>query len=368
MESFADVLFRGGSPSLQQFLERKALPPVAQPGPPISELMTQQAMTQPQAQPGQAAQAPAQSPVQAALQKFLGNPMLLNVLAQQGHSLTPGPSPLGVIGRAGLATNQQNMASERADLTNEILRQQANLTRKKSEAGSGGERIVQSAQTLSNGNIGFLNAFTGEVVDTGQKASGKGQVIDMPGLGQVIYDGVTNTFTQVNPEDVIQTARSDRSAADTEGENRANRENLVPAALEKRRAEALANGDANIEANDEFMGKAAKMKAWLENGQLSTGYLRGMAPAVTTEEQLFEVFAGGQILDRISSVTLGALSKGEMDFLQSTVVSRRKTPEANIAIIDETLRILRAANERVRTNQGAGGDTTSDAQSRIDSL
>lgn len=119
MASFVDTLLRGGSPSLSEFLTQQAMtqpqvgpqavPQAPQPGLPIERAGSVQP------------EAPAQSPVQSALQKFLGNPMLLNVLAQQGSSLTPGPSPLGVVGRAGLATNQQNMASERAGLENELL-------------------------------------------------------------------------------------------------------------------------------------------------------------------------------------------------------------------------------------------------------
>lgn len=76
---------------------------------------------------------PQQQAQASPMDKFLGNPMLLNILAQQGHSLTPGPSPLGVIGRAGLATNQQNQADRMSSLNEELLKSRIGLNKARAE-------------------------------------------------------------------------------------------------------------------------------------------------------------------------------------------------------------------------------------------
>ena len=60
--------------------------------------------------------------------------MLLNIMAQSGHSLTPGPSPIGVVGRAGIATAQQEQAGKRASLEDRLLRERIGLTNAQAEA------------------------------------------------------------------------------------------------------------------------------------------------------------------------------------------------------------------------------------------
>ncbi len=303
---------------------------------------------------------PAGTGISGKADDFLGSPsgnFLINLLAQQGFSTTP-QSPFGAIGRAAQQTQQQGQERQRSNLEEQLLRARIGLTERQAE--TGGQRIVQSAQTLGNGNIGFLNAFTGKVVDTGAKAGGKGQVIDMPGIGQVIYDPTTSTLTQANPEDVIRIAEGDRAGVIEAAKQNAVTE-AIPGQVEARISstelakqrisvpEDIAEDEPLIEQGEEFIRQ-------LESGQLETGFFRGQVPAFKTEEQLFEAYSGQQLLKQISSVTLGALSKGEMDFLQTTVTNRTNTPEANIDIIRRKNDILLNAAKRGRAKIGDTSD------------
>lgn len=60
---------------------------------------------------------------------FFSQPsFLMNLLAQSGYSTMP-QSPLGAIGRAGVATQQQNLAQQQADLRTKVLERQLGVGR-----------------------------------------------------------------------------------------------------------------------------------------------------------------------------------------------------------------------------------------------
>jgi len=77
----------------------------------------------------------AQAKPKSGIEGLLGNKFLLNILAQQGKSFTPGPGPLGVIGRAGLATQQQQSQQKRFDLQKELLESQIGINKFKATGG-----------------------------------------------------------------------------------------------------------------------------------------------------------------------------------------------------------------------------------------
>jgi hypothetical protein len=85
----------------------------------------------------------------------------MNLLAQEGRSLTPGPSPLGAIGRAGVGTAQQLNR-------NKLLEAQIGLSnaRAASSRNNPQNRNVQSTFQGANGNI-HLVTRDGQVKDTG---------------------------------------------------------------------------------------------------------------------------------------------------------------------------------------------------------
>lgn len=266
-----------------------------------------------------------------------GGSMLMNLLAQSGRSLTPGPSPLGAIGRAALTTQAQQQQRQRSGLENEFLRSQIGLNKAKAELPSGGQRRVQSAQPLANGNIGYLDAFTGQVVDTGFKAGGKGQVIDMPGIGQVIYDPVQQTLTEVNPEEVIRTAGAERRGAEQRATSEAQAD--VTAEIEL---------PGQIAKDQEFIEKGERFINMLESGELNTGPIVGQAPPLSTNAQLFQAFSGENVIQSISSATFGQLSEGERKFIETTNPSRKNTEAANIDIIKTKIEYIKRAQERAR--------------------
>jgi len=92
------------------------------------------------------------------LDQFLGSSggsLLVNLLSQQGFSRTP-QSPFGALGRGLLQTQQQGQQRSRSGLEDELLRARIGLTKRQTQTAGQGQRIVQSAQTLANGNIGFF--------------------------------------------------------------------------------------------------------------------------------------------------------------------------------------------------------------------
>jgi hypothetical protein len=118
---FVASLLSGGSPSVTDFLN------------PLSGMQG--------IMPGEQAGIPTGAPSQNPLDSFLSRPggmFLLNLLAQEGRSLTPGPGPLGAIGRAGVATGQQLNR-------NRLLEAQIGLT---------GARTKSEEQTTARGGVG----------------------------------------------------------------------------------------------------------------------------------------------------------------------------------------------------------------------
>lgn len=113
------------------------------------------------------------------LDSFLGSDggsFLMNLLAQSGYSTVPG-SPLGAIGRAGLATQQQRQAASASDLQRQFIESQIGLNKARSEVA--GLPVTPKAETqlgkaLSDFQNGLISreayeAQVNEVIDTGVK-------------------------------------------------------------------------------------------------------------------------------------------------------------------------------------------------------
>lgn len=105
-----------------------------------------------------------------------GGSFLLNLLAQSGYSTMP-DSPLGAIGRAGLATQQQKRAAGVSDLQRQLIESQIGLNKSKAEAV--GIPVTPKAETqlgkaLSDFQNGLISreaydAQVNEVIDSGVK-------------------------------------------------------------------------------------------------------------------------------------------------------------------------------------------------------
>ena len=305
------------------------------------------------------------------LDSFIGSPgggFLMYLLAQSGYSPIP-HSPCGAIGRAALLSQQQGQQRKQSDLQNELLRARIGLTKKQTDVASKGQRIVQSAQTLANGNIGYLDAFTGQVVDTGIEAAGDGQIIDMPGLGQVRFDKVRNTLTQVNPEDVIQTGKEGRAQA-TEAGKQSAITSAIPGQEQARkdpgRKRAL---PTSLLRAQETIDEVDKVIAEIESGELSTGPIQGAFSQYKPGGELLRKLGNTKVLDLISQATFGALSEGERSFLDKIAFGLGKTEEFNVDELKKFKRILQKAMEieqRDASRLDVGGDAISEAEAIAD--
>lgn len=142
---FVDKLLRPGSPSVTDFLN--PLKNQTQGVNPASSLPPELArkIGPPLAHAGPVA---AEAPKQNILEKLLGNPMLMNVMAQQGYSYTPGPSPVGVIGRAGLATANQQREDSRTALEDKLLRSRIGLN--KAQTAAVGQPTAEDSKPLTD--------------------------------------------------------------------------------------------------------------------------------------------------------------------------------------------------------------------------
>ena len=125
-----------------------------------------------------------------------GGSMLMNLLAQSGRSLTPGPSPLGAIGRAALTTQAQQRQAGMDDLQKQLIQSRIGLNRATAERGgnpSGGN--VQSQFITEDGKLGFLRR-NGEVVITEQDVKDSFAIQQLP-------DGSQLAVNRSNPSETM---------------------------------------------------------------------------------------------------------------------------------------------------------------------
>lgn len=268
---------------------------------------------------------------------FLGTPggsFLMNLLAQSGYSTMP-QSPLGAIGRAGIATQQQQMQQQDRQMRQRQMEMQNELIRQRIGLSNRPQRRVQSAQPLENGNIGYLDAFTGEVVDTGVKAGGRTQIVDIEGKGRFIFDPVQRSLTPVADEETVQGGISGRAGAE--------RSATEQAEIDARNRESL---PAEIQQAGEFIDQADKYINAFETGQLGSGPVEQFWRQFTPSGQGFSSFSGEQILNLISSATFGALSEGERNFLEGVTFNLGDDESVNIDKLKRAKRIVEGARKR----------------------
>lgn len=159
---------------------------------------------------------------------LLNNPFLMNILAQQGGTLpamtgTTGPGPLATVGRAFLATQQQEQQAGLSSAREELLRAQAGLAKRKTEAGGTlGATNVQSQFVTKDNKLGFLRR-NGERVITDIDVKENFSIRSLPDGSQV---AVSNSDPEevlpvITPEQardatVRQATNAERAAATTE--------------------------------------------------------------------------------------------------------------------------------------------------------
>ncbi|MEM8714166.1 MAG: hypothetical protein AAGE92_00070 [Cyanobacteria bacterium P01_G01_bin.4] len=272
-----------------------------------------------------------------------GGIFLANALAQSGYGTMP-DSPLGAVGRAQLATQQQVQQQENDKVRNAFLEQRLGVGNRAPAAPS----AVREFQ--------FFNGLSDEEKQAYLRVKRASQVKQIPGLGAVdlntpggdprtLIDQGGIVDARANEAGAIEAARQGAitSAIPGQVQARADAQRVVEGARELEGAEAK---------TQQFIDDAEGFIEQLESGELRTGPLRGQLPAFSTEAQLFDAWSGEQVLDRISEATFGALSEGEREFLRRTVTNRTNTPEANIRLIERKIEILRKAEARARRRAG----------------
>lgn len=302
-----------------------------------------------------------QEPAQpSALQKFLSNPMMLNILAQQGYSTTPGPGPLGVIGRAGLATQQQKQIGEQLNLQNELLRARIGLADRKASEGateSPFSKINLSDFTIESSQKYQQSGNVGDLVFRDQPATDPAAVKEFeyfkqlspeqqkqylnvrrrPGFENIAGHGagpIDPLSGQVEvsvSESTIQDGLRDRASAQNEGTNARTDRRALP---------------ANIAKYDQQIERAKGFIKAFENGMLDSGpIIDGKIAAFTPVGQDFAAFAGENVLNLISSATFGQLSEGEREFLRRISFSLEKDEDINVQDLERFIEVLEKSRD-----------------------
>jgi hypothetical protein len=156
-----------------------------------------------------------------------------------------------------------------------------------------------------------------------------GAPTDVPGQGVVVPSRTTGELNVISPEAEVAQAQAvragqTRGATDTAAAN----------------VDIQQSAPQEIASLEESITRNRNMLADLEAGKHQTGFFAGKMPAITENQQLFDVFTGEDVLQKISSATFGALSEGEREFLRQTVPSRDLSESANMSIIKRRLEIL----------------------------
>jgi hypothetical protein len=212
-----------------------------------------------------------------------------------------------------------------------------------------GQRIVHSRFIGENGNVWFLNAFSGQPIDTGAKASDNFRFIEDEGGGVIAVSPSDPNDQRV----VITPEEAQERAADLTGATVSAREE----ALERLTPTNLRGG---IESLTSEIGALDSFRGQLERGELQTGPISQHFPAAIAQIgsggsgadlEDFQAHSGDRIFNRIGEATFGALSEGEREFIRSTVEGRGTSEEGNIQIMDR--KIFGARRARARFNEQA---------------
>jgi hypothetical protein len=256
-----------------------------------------------------------------------------------------GDSFRSVAERGGLNSIAPNFAAGvrqagQSDLQRRLIESQIGLNQaRQNPANRPPQRRVQSTQILANGNIGIVDAFTGEVVDTGARSGNRTQVIDVPGQGRMVFDPVTQSITPIASEQQIVEGQATRAAETASAETQARQDVTSRQEL-----------PAEIAKSNDFIDRAEGFIESLKTGSLDTGPIIGRFPAISDQAQLFEAFSGQGIVEAIGQATFGALSEGEREFLSSTVFSRDKNEDVNIELLERAVDIVKGAQQRAAEN------------------
>ena len=253
-----------------------------------------------------------------AYQGFEGNfqnPLLqfgLNALAQSGPSVMP-RSFGQIVGQAGGQTLQQQnrnvlMDAQRRLMESQIGRNEALAAGRPPEP----QRRVAATKTLDNGNIGYVDAFTGEVVDTGAREGNQTKIVDIEGRGKHVFDPITSELIPLSSEEDVQDALGGRRAAETRGGEEAKAEVAAELSLPDRQAAA-----------NRLKGQISELLS--HPGRSSATGALGVAPRIPGTEQ-----AG--FIDRLDQINAAAFLEAFQQLKGGGPITDREGEKATQAI------------------------------------
>lgn len=253
-----------------------------------------------------------------AADSFLTSPggnFALNLLAQQGFSTMP-QSPLGAIGRAGLATADQQRQNRRGNLEDRLLKARIGLTEAQTQNVGLNDANNNVARTFEgqNGNMWIIRRSGGPPEDTGVPFSNNLQFIEAE-------DGSVRAFNRQTGQE-MGTLVSPEEAADARTRSlQTDAAQELPTALAGLDAQ-ISNLNLTIDKIDDIIPLvrpgttgAGSLRSGLP-GNLGGGDARTLARAI----QSLQANLGFDTLQRMRAASqtggaLGQVSERELDLL-----------------------------------------------------
>ena len=297
------------------------------------------------------------------LSGFLARPggrFLANLLAQSGYSTVPN-SPLGAIGRAALASQEQGREAETGDLRNRLLRARIGLA----EQGQPTNTNVQSQFITEDGKLGFLRR-NGEFVITDVDVKDSFSI-------QTLEDGSKIGVSKSDPNQTVQVVTPqqarDAKIAGAQSDVQAEATTDLPTTVSK--GQRLLGVLDQLEAHQGLPGAVGLKGASQLGGLLDT-------PVAGTPEAdfvaLVEQAGGAVFLEAFQDLKGGGhITEIEGQKAEQAVARIRNRDQSEAGYkqaIDDLREIIRNGMERKRKE--AEGDfspvTGRSAQERIDAL
>lgn len=110
--------------------------------------------------------------------------------------------------------------------------------------------------------------------------------------------------------------------------------------------------ESDVAALDDEIERNTRLLAEFKSGVYQTGPLAGRLPNVRAAASNLAREQSSDVLKKISTVTLGSISEGELALLGSTGISDKAPEESNVRLLEERLSTLKRVKER-RLRQGS---------------
>ena len=266
---------------------------------------------------------------------FLQNPLIANLLAQEGTSLTPTGGPLAAIGRASLLTAQQKQQQGMEDLQRRLIESQIGKNQATAAQGAnptGGN--VQSVFRTADGKLGIVRR-DGTVDVTEHEMDQSFQTSTLPsGAVVAVNRRDPNQVVPVVDQETAVAGAAARSGAEAQASTAAQESTKQQFELPKR----IQAANQRVREIDSVMEEAHRALGLV--GPFSTGGIGGLLANIpyTDAFKLKEAIKPIQAalsFDRLQAMrdasptggALGQVSERELDLLGAALVSLNQAQE-----------------------------------------